>query len=1557
MVRVDDDTWGWVDSASSNTDLGGGWFTDNQGSYFNPATQYWQTTWDNAPAYDPGPTVGFGEGYGSGSQYEGPVDFSNPNPWAWTPEPAAEEYVGAPFGPDWGGWNSGAEGPVDFSNPNPWAWTPQPQPEEYSLSLDSPSSFDFSGGWQSGASYDPFDQNPMDDRVAQNWWEEAGGGGGVGAQFGRLANAADEAVGWGFGEDWKQNIADDFTQQGGLLNAFAGSGATNLRTLTGGRTEREDGLGPEGEEGLSDQLPWYLRTPLETAVTPATYAGFALGPALQGGGVVGRAAAGILAPSLNTGGATARIGAEIGIQAGAELGGEWAAQHTDNPWLIGAATLATGGGVFTGVKGLDALSGSDVGKGLKELATGSELGQLDISFRRTGEIVVTANGQVGYITDVPENFRNPKNKINVRGLDGSPIEGRWTAETLSPGPIVPIEEAPPLTVFNEYEKAMGKPTVEFDILKGKVHGAVNRPDLLDNPIPGGGGVTLRELTEQMRRDITITRTAQALPEKADVEAALKADSPVTKLRKPRGPKTVASEVPTTDEIVGGAVRKYIESISPPKKAPFPGINNPQPSLGLGDGFSPQTLEGATPSSGRPIEDYMGQGRLEAGRLKRPLPWEVSDEMKIPRKPVPGEAGAAPIRMGLPRTPSEAIMDNVADNAARAAFNPPVPISTIKKVRDLLLKVGGKTGVELLASTRLAKTTLEFSTVGRQGMGYFYINPHVAAANLPDLAKAFASEDAARAMEVARRADPLYPLYAAAKGRDSSVTAGLAGQTEDMAANFINRGRYNPIRRVTDANDAFLNGAEWELFQWKMATLPPTEQNLKNAQDTLRVFNHVRGYVSVGNDKIDNILAHLSLPYFSPRWVLSRGALVIDAFRPGVARKEAIKAVIGIASTNVAIAALGNQTGVWNVDLDSNSSDFMKLRVGPFRQDMTAGFQPLTVFISRLATGKTSPSDTFEGGVYKDNGSKPQSRWKTVADFNRSKYSPAAGEIENQRTEKDVIGNPIQRPWDNPFAFMERMYGPISAGDVISAYEEYGLEMALAVSLNTIGFGTAAYESTREEYFRKFGQQMYPDKDMSDKDKEKFREKQAAFWFENPEALAFKNMHQASILDDATKSFEENHQANRTVGFEKLRLAKVQLEAQKEAAADRYSVAMAAATTPQERSLAGRALRDNLKKVEGDARTSFAEINENFSLYKANDDNEIAVDAYFSLYKEAARGGQTDYDKFQMLLTDFEKRLTPQQLAAVNERIGKDKKSNNAIVQEVYDDDKALRDSGYWDAESKVAFRKGRLWVNEIVRKYGYSPISTGIEDINAGIAVRGNILEERVADKTLSRGDWITQHGDLMLEKRAQIEGFLKGFPDAKPDDLAPGTPVDKYFALIDKLKDPATKKLDNEQWGEVNAFLAEMSAEDRERVNNAMAINKTPFEREKMKDDADIKASGYWEIRKNLWAEWQDAFPEAKGMTESQYFAQQKVFIQSQAEEYLDETRAGWRSNFPLLAEQMTDGETDKERRKFTNVLNNEQADFRYDNRAIAALIRKWEYGGLGAGELRADSARGPIQ
>ena len=234
MVRIDDNTYSWVEAASSNTDLGGGWESDNLGHFWNPHTQGWQ---DTGP-YDPGVngfTVDLSSGTPDYGGVQGPVDYTNPNPDAWNPNPSP---ANNPYVPDYGGvqgpvdpysedmwartpyaapdWGN-TQGPVDYTNDNPDAWNPNPNPANnpYSLSLDSPSPIDFSGGWQSEPAFHPFAENPMDNQYAQNWFDEKAGmprlpssdRGFMGDLRHGLGNAGASFVGGGdFAKSWQDTV-------------------------------------------------------------------------------------------------------------------------------------------------------------------------------------------------------------------------------------------------------------------------------------------------------------------------------------------------------------------------------------------------------------------------------------------------------------------------------------------------------------------------------------------------------------------------------------------------------------------------------------------------------------------------------------------------------------------------------------------------------------------------------------------------------------------------------------------------------------------------------------------------------------------------------------------------------------------------------------------------------------------------------------------------------------------------------------------------------------------------------------------------------------------------------------------------------------------------------------------------------------------------------------------------------------------------------------------------------------------------------------------------------
>lgn len=197
---------------------------------------------------------------------------------------------------------------------------------------------------------------------------------------------------------------------------------------------------------------------------------------------------------------------------------------------------------------------------------------------------------------------------------------------------------------------------------------------------------------------------------------------------------------------------------------------------------------------------------------------------------------------------------------------------------------------------------------------------------------------------------------------------------------------------------------------------------------------------------------LGMALFSPRLWGSR----LQALNPvtyikltGPAKKIALQnaaAFMGVAGTVLGIATLlGGE-----VETDSRSSDFLKIKFGDTRYDILGGFQQNIVFASRQIQGETKSSTSGEVTKYGDKYGGP-TRLSALFDMLGNKSTPVIASGARLLEGKDRSGQPT-----NIKNELIGLTTPLSIQEVGSSLKKDGVVGAAKTLPNFLGVGTQTY---------------------------------------------------------------------------------------------------------------------------------------------------------------------------------------------------------------------------------------------------------------------------------------------------------------------------------------------------------------------------------------------------------------------------------------------------------------------------------------------------------------------
>ncbi len=255
-------------------------------------------------------------------------------------------------------------------------------------------------------------------------------------------------------------------------------------------------------------------------------------------------------------------------------------------------------------------------------------------------------------------------------------------------------------------------------------------------------------------------------------------------------------------------------------------------------------------------------------------------------------------------------------------------------------------------------------VARQG-GAFVRDPQQLVKSTGNAIQAYASENFADTAKAAREADPLYQesVSAGIKYRQAGVNAApgtKAANFDWMNDSFISKlvNKIPYVERSERGTVEFLNDIMFETY--KSVTGPMFAAGIKDEkayEAVADVINHMAGHS--GSNMAEAWGKFNAL--FSAQYTFSRFNLLADPmsyYRYPDARNLALQSLGALGGGNLALAAMakvtGKSTGLWDVNLDPEASDFGQVRIGNTRYDFLAGFGPM------LKTGAKIQAHTRQG---------------------------------------------------------------------------------------------------------------------------------------------------------------------------------------------------------------------------------------------------------------------------------------------------------------------------------------------------------------------------------------------------------------------------------------------------------------------------------------------------------------------------------------------------------------------------------------------------------------------
>lgn len=302
--------------------------------------------------------------------------------------------------------------------------------------------------------------------------------------------------------------------------------------------------------------------------------------------------------------------------------------------------------------------------------------------------------------------------------------------------------------------------------------------------------------------------------------------------------------------------------------------------------------------------------------------------------------------------------------------------------------------EVINLPRALLASFDVSAPGRQGIIFSVSHPIASTKAFGRSIRAAASEKYAAAIEKSTRNSSMGKL-ADRFGIHSSPTGFTAriGAKEEVYMSRIAESLPFGIGKGVAASEraftTFLNQQRREVFalqarKWIKRGIKPSN-NKKTYTQFAKFVNHATGRGSLENMQ-PGALTALNAAFFSPRFQVSRVQVIGDLLSPATtlhARKAIARDLAEFYATGMGVMGMARAGGA-EMEMNPQSSDFGKIKVGNTRYNYWGSFQPMARLAGQMYTGKIKATGT---GKIKD-----KQRLGLMLNFLRSKLAPTPGRL-------------------------------------------------------------------------------------------------------------------------------------------------------------------------------------------------------------------------------------------------------------------------------------------------------------------------------------------------------------------------------------------------------------------------------------------------------------------------------------------------------------------------------------------------------------------------------------
>lgn len=346
--------------------------------------------------------------------------------------------------------------------------------------------------------------------------------------------------------------------------------------------------------------------------------------------------------------------------------------------------------------------------------------------------------------------------------------------------------------------------------------------------------------------------------------------------------------------------------------------------------------------------------------------------------------------------------------------PPDFLKAALRQRSFMAKLGDA-GANALNLPRSIMSTFDLSAPFTQGA--FMMGRKEFWTNFSTMFKSLGSERAYNGVMDSIKRSPNYPWMEEAKLALSDIHGALTDKEEKFMSTWAERIPVlgHGVKASERAYTAFLNKLRADTFsnlleKYKAAGIklgddPKLVTDLGNFINNATGRGDLNGMLGQHGNASAPLLSGV---LFSPRLMASRvnmlNPVAYAKLHPAV-RKEALKSLLSFGAITTTALALAKAGGA-DVEIDSRSSDFAKIKVGDTRYNVLGGFGPYLTLAARVVTAEKK---TIKGEVQSLDGKKfgSSTRLGVGGDFLRSKLSPVASFVADYADGGNMVGEPFE----------------------------------------------------------------------------------------------------------------------------------------------------------------------------------------------------------------------------------------------------------------------------------------------------------------------------------------------------------------------------------------------------------------------------------------------------------------------------------------------------------------------------------------------------------------------